>query len=220
MVVSDKEASYTSIQIYGNSVRAKEELTSDGYRKGIIKSLFNSMLAQRLDELKNSSTPPFVFGTANVGGGWVRGWEAFSAFAICGTKQIKEAVEALVRESMRVKKFGYTAAELERAKADVVAQYESMYNEKDKTESGSLVNELVRHYLTKEPVPGIEWEYKFTIGTLPGITLEEVNALSKVIDIDSKFFALVTAKDDPTLPKDAELFGWVNDSSKSPGKKL
>ena len=55
MVVSDKEASYTSIQIYGNSMKAKDELTRSGYRNGIIKNLFNNMLAQRLDELKNSS---------------------------------------------------------------------------------------------------------------------------------------------------------------------
>lgn len=218
MVVSDKEASYTSIQIYGNSMKAKDELTRSGYRNGIIKNLFNNMLAQRLDELKNSSTPPFVYGAANVGGGWVRGWEAFSAFAICGTKQVKEAVEALVRESMRVKKFGFTAEELERAKAEMLVEYESMHNEKDKTESGSLVSELVRYYLTKEPAPGIEWEYNFTKASLPAVTLQEVNALGKAIDIDSKFFALVTAKDDPALPKDAELFSWVNEAVKAPVK--
>lgn len=218
MVTTDKEASYTSVQLYGNYVKGKDEITTVDYRESLVKNLFNSMLANRLNELKNSANPPFVFGSANIGGGWIRGWESFSAFAICGTKQVKDAVEALVRESMRVKKFGYTAAELERAKADMLTEYESMHNEKDKTESGQLVNELVRHYLTNEPVPGIEWEYTFTSKTLPGITLQEVNGLGKLIDIDQKFFALITAKEDPLLPKDEELLAWVDAAVKSPVK--
>lgn len=218
MVATDKEASYTSVQIYGNNYKAKSENNSNDYRASIIKNLFNNMLAHRLDELKNSPTPPFVFGSASIGGGWARGWESFSAFAICGTLQVKDAVEALVRESMRVKKFGYTPAELERAKADMISEYESMHNEKDKTESGQLVNELVRHFLAKEPVPGIEWEYNFVKASIAGITLQEVNAVGKGIDIDKTFFALVTAKDDPILPKDAELLGWVNAAVKAPVK--
>lgn len=216
MVVSDKEASYTAIQIFGNYSKAKEEATVGNYRGSIIKNLFNGMLAQRLEELKNASNPPFVYASANVGGGWIRGWESFSAFAVCGTKQLKDATEALVRESMRAKKFGFTAAELERVKANTLAQYESMYNERDKTESGQLVNELVRHFLTKEPVPGIEWEYNFTKKTLPGISLAEVNAVAKKIDIDKTFFALVTAKEDPALPGDATLMKWVADEVKKP----
>lgn len=216
MVVSDKEANYTAIQIFGSSTKAKEEATVSNYRASLVKNLFNSMLAQRLDELKNSSNPPFVYAAANVGGGWIRGWESFSAFAVCGTKQLKDATEALVRESMRAKKFGFTAAELERAKANTLTQYESMYAEKDKTESGQLVNELVRHFLTKEPVPGIEWEYDFTKKTLPGISLAEVNAVAKKIDIDNKFFALVTAKEDAALPNDATLLKWVADEIKTP----
>jgi zinc protease len=218
IVATDKEASYTSVQIYGDYKKEKDEATTVDYRSGIIKNLFNSMLANRLNELKNSSNPPFVFGSANIGSGWIRGWQSFSAFAVCGTKQVKEAAEALVRESMRVKKFGFTATELDRAKADVLSEYESMYNEKDKTESASLVNELVRHFLTNEPAPGIEWEYNFTKSALGGISLMEVNALSKSIDIDRKFFALITAKEDPILPNDKELLGWVNAAIAAPVK--
>lgn len=216
MVVTDKEANYTSIQIYGNYIKGKEETTTADYRTSIIKNLFNNMLALRLDELKNSSIPPFIYGAANIGGGWIRGWESFSAFAVCGTGEVKAAVDALVKESMRAKKFGFTATELDRAKADMLSEYESSYNEKDKTESGQLVSELVRHFLTNEPVPGIEWEYNFTKAALPGITLQEVNALGKWIDIDKKFFALVTAKDDPGLPKDADLLKWVNTALAAP----
>ncbi|MEP7143773.1 MAG: pitrilysin family protein, partial [Ferruginibacter sp.] len=216
MVVTDKEASYTVIQLYGNNTKSKDQLTSKDFRAGIVKNLFNSLLAQRLDELKNSSTPPFVFGAASVGSNFVRGWETYSAFAVCGTHQVKEAVNALVRESMRVKKFGFTATELERAKANMESQYESMYNERDKTESANLVNELVRHFLTKDPVPGIEWEYDFTKKTLPGISLKEVNEVAKGIDIDNKFFALITAKEDPSLPKNADFFNWVNTALKTP----
>ncbi|MFT3911689.1 MAG: insulinase family protein [Ferruginibacter sp.] len=216
MVVTDKEANYTFIQIIGKSTKSKVETTTADYRENIVQNLFNSMLAHRFEELKNSATPPFIFGGGGINGGWVRGWESFGAVAVCGTKQVKNAVDALVTETMKAKKFGFTAAELERAKAETVSQYESMNAEKDKTESGQLVDELVRHFLSKECVPGIGWEYEFTIKSLPGIRLEEVNAVAKKIDIDNNFFALITAKEDPALPKDAELLDWVNTAVKAP----
>lgn len=216
MVVTDKEATYTTVQIYGNYKRADQATTSEGYREDMIKNLFNSMLGQRLDDLKSSPKPPFIFASAGVNGGWVRGYESFSAFAVCGTKQAKDATDALVTESMRVKKYGFTAEELERAKASLLSSYESSYNERDKTQSANLVGELIRNFLTNEPIPGITWEYNFAKATAPGITLKEVNDEAKQIDIDNKFFALITAKDDPSLPKDGELFSWVNADVKAP----
>jgi zinc protease len=104
--------------------------------------------------LKNSATPPFIFAFGGYGGGWARGWENFQLYAICGTDKIKEATQAAIGEALKIKKFGFTQAELDReAKSSVMANYEKSYNERDKTESSARVDELVRHFLTNEPVP-------------------------------------------------------------------
>jgi zinc protease len=215
MVLSDKESPYTVVQIIGNNKRKTAAATTAEYLEDTKQSLFNAMMSARFDELKNTSKPPFIFSFGGIQGGWARGWENFQLFAVCGNDKIKDATEALIKESLKVKKFGFTAAELDRAKAATMANYERMYNERDKTESKIRVDELVRHFLTNEPAPGIEWEYNLMKNNLSKITLEEVNKIKEEIGIDKTYFALVTTKTADKLPTDADLKSYVDNSLKS-----
>jgi zinc protease len=61
-------------------------------------------------------------------------------------------------------------------------------------------------------VPGIEWEYNWAKSNVPGISLNDVNALKNLIDIDQQYFALVTTKASDKLPTDAELKIYVDRS--------
>ncbi len=210
MVLSDKEAPYTVIQIIGNSKRKASATTVTEYITDLKQNLFNTMISGRLEELKNVANPPLIFGYGGFSGGWARGWENFQLFAICGNDKIKDATEALVKESLKIKKFGFTASEFERAKSSVMAGYEKSFNEKDKTESKTKVNELVRHFLTNEPVPGIEWEYNLVKNNLSKISLEDVNKLKEDINTDQNYFALVTTKTEDKLPSDADLKSYVD----------
>ncbi len=218
MVVSDAEASNTVIEIDGNSYKREEDKTAGDYRNSLMRRLFDSMLSDRYDELKDNPNPPFIYGGASIEGGFVRGWKNFSAYAVCGGDKIKEATMALIREAMRAKEFGFTEAELKRAKASLLAGYEKEFNERDKTESAQLTQELIRHFLTNEPVPGIEWEFAFTQQVLPGITLREVNDAGKGIDIAKNYFALITSKTSDKLPSEEDLKGWVDGALKEKAK--
>ena len=55
----------------------------------------------------------------------------------------------------RVRQHGFGEAELDRAKRSTLAGYERAYNERDKSQSGPLAAELIRHYLNAEAAPGI-----------------------------------------------------------------
>src|SRR5205085_6807720 len=50
---------------------------------------------------------------------------------------------------------------------------------KDKSPSGPLADELVRHVVQDEPVPGIVYEQALSQRFLPEITLAEINALAR-----------------------------------------
>jgi zinc protease len=215
MVLSDQEAPYTTVQIIGNSTKKEESTTMGEYMDDIKQQLFNNMISGRFEELKNTANPPFIFGFGGYNGGWARGWENFQLYAICGTDKIKEATQAAIGEALKIKKFGFTQAELDRAKSSVMANYEKSYNERDKTESSARVDELVRHFLTNEPVPGIAWEYNLLKAKMNTITLAEVNQLKENITIDKTYFALVTTKTADNLPTDAQLKEYVDASLKS-----
>ena len=84
---------------------------------------------------------------------------------------------AIVTEAKRVRQFGFTPAELDRAKRSMVSFYERAYNERNETESGSFAGEYISWFLNGEPSPGIDYEYRLVQQVLPGITLEEVSGL-------------------------------------------
>ncbi len=111
MVVSDKEATNFTVELNYSTVKTQPEITIEDYRRNsIIKSLFTSMLNQRMNELAQSSNPPFSFAGGNFGS-YARGHEAFNAFAIPGPKGPDTALLATLTEIERIKKFGFTQSE-------------------------------------------------------------------------------------------------------------
>jgi zinc protease len=215
MMVSDKEANYTQVSLVCSFQPQTRVTTEEDYLNKTIHGLFSKMLSARIDELKNSANPPFAFAYTYLGG-WARGTENFNAIAICGNQQIQASINALITECMRAKKFGFTEAELSRAKAKTLAEYEQRYNERDKTESGTLVWEFVGNYFEGNAIPGIEWEYNFLKQNLDRVELGNFDRIRDKITYNDKYFCYVTAKSQPDLPSDDQLKKWVDNALKLP----
>lgn len=90
------------------------------------------MLGQRVSELLQKGNPPFINAQAGFGGGIVRGWSTYIISTTAKPNEEAAALEAIYRENERVKKFGFTEGELERAKTNMLVCLESAYNKKTK----------------------------------------------------------------------------------------
>jgi zinc protease len=215
-VVTDKEATSYSVEVTYSAYKAPEINTIGAYRASLVQTMFASLVNQRLQEITQKENAPFL--NAYVGfGSWARGYEAFKASASLGTGDISKGLSALSEEIERVKKFGFTGAELERVKKSMLNSYERAYSNRDKTESSDYVQEYVGNFLEQEPIPGIEKEFEYAKALMPGITLEEVNAVSnKFKDEKNKFIAVMgpEPKANEKLPADKELLAIVDNASK------
>jgi zinc protease len=216
LVVTDKEATNAILQIFYPYAKSKDEATVGDYRNSLVESLFQSMLSQRMTELTQKANPPFIFGGSSKGG-FVRGYESYSGFAVLSPAGVEPAINALIQEGERARKFGFTAGELDRAKKSSLKSIERSYNERDKTESGGYADEYVRNFLEKEPIPGIENEYLYYQTFMPGITLEEVNKLAAAsIPQGGKILAVITSPENPgfALPTNEQLLTMIEGASK------
>lgn len=217
MVITDKEATSYTVSINYPAFKEAPSSTLGSYRDRLVKQIFVSLTNQRLQELTQKENPPFLFGSVSFGS-YARGYDAFGAFAAAGTGDVNKALNALVEEIERVKRFGFTAAELERAKKSMQANYERAWNNRDKTESGNYVDEYVNHFLQQEPIPGIDKEYEYVKTMVPGITLEEVNAVSKKFKDDKNRFVYVTGpepKEGDKLPEGKDLLAAIDAKEKA-----
>ena len=68
--------------------------------------------------------------------------------------KLEDGLGALAIEAKRVREFGFSASELDRAKQWMAAFYERAYNERDKTESGSFAQEYLSYFLERRAEPG------------------------------------------------------------------
>ncbi|WP_299555172.1 pitrilysin family protein [Seonamhaeicola sp.] len=179
-IESDKESPFTRVQImYKDHNRYKNDETIEDYRRSMVKSLFTTMINNRLDELRNSEDPPFVFGYSYHGSTWARNKRAYQSIANSSETGQLKALEALLTENERVKRHGFTKGEFDRAKKSILAGYEKSFKDKDKTESRRIIGQYVNNYLENEPIPSITWEYNFYENNLDNVKLSEVNGLIK-----------------------------------------
>ncbi|TMI95961.1 MAG: insulinase family protein [Bacteroidetes bacterium] len=198
MVLTDDEATNTILEVFNYITPAKKTKTWADYRESVKKELINSLINERLQELTQKENPPFVYGYTGIDQ-FIRGYDAFISFAVLGDNTTGEAINALLAETERARKYGFLATELDRTKANLLNEAERTFREKGKSESRTLVSNYINNYLEGQPIPGPENRYKFLKQVLPGITLKEVNDAAKKMQAPSNAFALVTA---PTGRKD------------------
>jgi len=155
---------------------ADNQNTEEGFKRYLMNSLFNGMFNNRLQELMQQPHPPF-FAAYSGYERETRANDALNLTAVTKSGQTIDALKILLTENERIRKYGFTASELERQKKEMLTGYENALKEKDKTESGELVGEYVAHFLEHVPAPGIEKEYSLAKKIIPAITLKDINTL-------------------------------------------
>jgi zinc protease len=199
LVVTDKEATNYRVELIYSPDAKKPETNLGDYRRDLMKELFSIMLGQRLAELTQKENPPFL-GAAGDFEGFVRNYESFYGRAAVGKDGVDSATNALIREVNRVKQYGFTDGELARAKKNLLNSMVQTYQERNKTESGDIVDDYVQNFLEKEPIPGVENEYRYYQELLPGISAAEVSALASSLNQNANYLVLLTGPDKGDFP--------------------
>ena len=214
-VVTDKETTATAVQI--SDLRpARNQGSVGGYRDLMLDQLFAAMLGDRLDELSQSANPPFLRAGADR--------ELFPAprtrdeavlQALVANDGVARGLDALVTELQRVARFGFTATELARAKQAMMLGSERVVTESPDRESASRADEYTRNFLEGEALPTIWQELAFHRRFVPGITLAEVNALTRDWFPEQNRLVVVSAPDAAgvVLPDQAQLAEVIRTAS-------
>lgn len=201
-VATDPELSQTQVAVYHKLPRDEDRTVADA-RRQLVEGLYARMLNQRLDELRQRPDPPFLFSFSNKGRlGRTRG--AYVLGAIVPEAGALRGLEAVLTEAERVDRHGFTATELERAKTGLLRGYERAYAERANQPSGSLVSAYTSHFLSGDAVPGIEVDYRLALRFVPGVTLEEVNALASAWITEQNRVVLVSGPEKEGLPMPTE----------------
>ena len=204
-LAADREATATTVNVF-SVTPAGDQRTVGNYRQQMVERLFARMLSSRLEEVAHGQDAPFLAAQTNRGL-FVRSAVVTTLAALVPDGGAERGLTALFTEAERVVRYGFTATELEREKLDSQRYLDEALLEKDKSPSGPLADELVRHVVQDEPVPGIVYEQAMSQRFLPGITLAEINALARSSIPESNRVVAVTAPERAglALPTPARL---------------
>ena len=211
-VVTDKENPQTVVQIIHKMPEASYKTEADK-RQSLVREMYNTLFGNRVNELTQKADPPFLFGFGNYGS-FLGNLDAYVSVALAKDAAGSEkAIKALTTENLRVKKFGFTAPEFDRAKTQYMTELERRLKEKDKTRSAVFVQPLIGNFLRKTPFTSIEYDVDFAKKYLGSLKLEEINALVNQFtsNENSAILVLGPEKDKDKLPSEKQILEWIND---------
>lgn len=177
----------------------------------LVANAMSSMFSERISDILQKENAPFL----NAGFGYEdffvsKTKAAYSGSVVCEDNKYETGIKALYREILRAKKYGFTAAEYERFKSELLSQFESIYLHRDKVQSHNFVNECVRNFLENEPMTGIEWTYNTMKQIVPNTNVDMVNQLIQRMPSNNLVIALFAAdKEDNVLPTKEEILRWM-----------
>lgn len=192
VLATDKEAQRSSVSVNAVFPATKAADKNHNYvRDQYITSFYNAMIGNRIGELMQKGNPPFINGSIGFGG-FVRGYDSYGISTTAKPNEEALALEAILTENERVKRYGFTNSELERIKTNMLVRLESAYKEKDKTTNESYIDEIKSLFLEQEPMVDFEYYYNFAKQVIPTITVEEVSAKAKDGDITKNRTIVIT----------------------------
>lgn len=213
-VVTDPEATSTDIivafknDIIPADLRKTVAYTASDY----LNSLITSMIRSRLQEIVQKPNAPFANASVSYGDYIVSPTKAaLELDATAKEGQIDIALRAVINESERVRKFGFTASELERAKATYMSRLEQQYKDREKQLNSYFVNEAVSNFIEGVATPGLELEYMIANQLNAAITIDQLNSYAMTLPkLENLAIVIMMPKKDglavPTKEHIAEVY--------------
>ena len=212
VVDKDKEMQYSIVQLMFKSDPIPDEVKSNMQYLVIdyLKDACMGMLNDRLTELAQKADCPYLQGGVEYDQYLLsKTKDAFNISVLPKEGQTEAALKAAFIEARRAAQFGFTATEYQRYKQNFLSQLDKQYSNKDKRFNSQFVNEYVKNYLAKEPIPSLDDYYQVMKQVVPMLPLETINELMKSFfeDKDSNMVVLNMnqEKEGAVYPTEASL---------------
>lgn len=209
-IATDPEASESNVGVVWKQPPVTRT-TVRHFQRDLSEAMFLSMLNRRFSEIVRKPAAPFV--EAGVGQGrLVRAAESFSVSAIVQDGGIERGLSAALTEAERVRRHGFTETELAREKASMLRSIDIQFAERDRTESETFAARYADHFLTGDPLLGIEVRAILTRTIVPTITVAQINSIANdwLTEANRVILANAPQKTGVQVPTEAALRAALN----------
>ena len=211
-VITDPEATSSSIQlIWKGDALPKEYASTDvAFMTDIIKMIISDAFAERMEAITASSTAPFLSGGMYVSQ-FVEGTDAVMSEVTFKDGEYKTALEAFYAEIERIKRYGITEGELERAKMELISSAERGVEAAPTRKNPQLVYPILNHFFNNNYMLEPQTELQLVqavCAQLPAVVFQQV--IEQLITDENMIIAYAAPEREGLAhPTEAELIAII-----------
>lgn len=169
IIVDDPDVAEGFAQVTLPLAVAEAESVEAEYQNSILDSMAFDIIATRLgnDALRGEA----AFDDARAGSSsFVRSLDAPQIVVSADGDALEASTQAVFDEYERVRRFGFSQAEVDRVVESYRTSAVSTYDGRESRQDAAFADEYVRHFLTDEPIPTSDAQYQFTFAVLDRVT--------------------------------------------------
>ena len=213
-VMTDPEASSSSIEFMWKSDAMPKEMnnTDAAFMLDIIKSIIGIVFDERIEAITASPNAPFLGGGLGISP-ICESCEAVQSTVMFKDGDYQNALKAFYTEIERIRRYGITESELERAKLKLISRAEKAVEAAPSRKNAEFVWPILGHFFQNSYLLDPATELQFTqaiCGQLPAALFQQV--ISQAIS-EENFLVLYKAPQREGLahPTEAELLAVINE---------
>ena len=196
-----------------------EEKNTEAYvRGGYVDDLIRYMLNGRLQEMQQQAVPPCLNASVRVGQFFIsRTKDAFALSFGCRQENIRGSFLAAIGVAERARQFGFTEAELGRAKALQLSAAERHFAERNDRRNNYFVHRALQDFTEWEPMIDEQTKLQLIRQFGAEVTLDQVNrAVRDLITNRNQVLVVYTPqKEGFSLPSKDELRHFVEEAQQA-----
>ena len=211
-IITDPETTTSSIQILWRSEAMPKEFSSTdiAFTTDILEMIISHVFHERMNEITASPTAPFLNGSLGISS-LVEGTDAVMSNVSFKDGDFQKALEAFYTEIERIKRYGITESELERAKTELISSAERGVEAAPTRKNPALVYPILDHFFNNDYLLDPETELqlvKAVCGQLPAALFQQI--VQQLITDENMLIAYIAPEREGLVhPSEAELLAII-----------
>ena len=180
-IFTDPELTETSVEIIARREAWPNEMNNllayELY--SIIDSFISTIVNERLSDMAQKPGAPFI-GAGYYGGNVTNSMDIVEVYAQPREGEALKAFEAIYAEFEKVRRFGFTQSEFERAQTNILRRNQQSYDRRNDRRNGEFVGRYTSNFRRGTPIYSAEQEWEIDSMLITSIDLNTVNAVAQM----------------------------------------
>jgi len=175
-IITDPEASNTSVEVFWKSEGRDTRInnTAAGLMTDLLQNIISTIMNERFKDIAAKPDAPFISSYLGIGS-FTETMDVVMGNIASKDGEALKALEAFMTEAEKMRRFGFTDDEVERAKTEILSQYENKANKASTRKNADFIHPLLNNFFENYAFMDPSQEYQLVQMIMPNFKTEVIN---------------------------------------------